>query len=1444
MQRYKLNIKLLSFLVIGFVVFVGSVHLLHGFQVRRNAGSMLKRAKEAMEKDDFRGAANFYGQYAALQPDDLQGQVDYANTMVDLTESGKATFKEMSVTYSLLEMTIRKVPDNDDLRRRMVDFVMKYAPGRLNDAIDHLDLLLQRNPSDKELGVLYVRCLLGTTEHEKAVDLCSIMIGLDRATKDFGTEVPAEVPDSWGEAWKGLWATGTEEEDVYVILALLLQDRLEDPDLAGQVMDQMVKVNPESSKAYVQRATYHQKNKNKDAAKTDIDKALELDPNDADVILLAAQVAVENKEFDAARAHIQRGIEHHESDERMYRTLASVEIAQGNMDKALVHVDRGLERISDSFELLNYKANLQLQEKNIDGTRETIKEMKEKNFPAELRDFVQSRLFMLEGKWIEAQRELERIRPLIMITQNRNNLVPRLDVLLGQCYERLGQNDLALSRYERAWSADATLDSARFGANRLRAQQGIQQAVVSQSNSFQREIDRQMRRPEAQRDWRTVDRQLNELIKVRKIEGAAAEILRAQVLIMQKRFDEARQVLSRARKDYSEEERVLLTAVKLIISEPNGDLNQAIKILNRAEEQFGTTLMIHITRADLIRRFGGDDSQQQLLALEADVDNLSKEDQESFWRFLAAIYHQLQQLDSSRRCLQHVADVKLNDLPVRIKLFDLALANDDEETIQKAQEDILQLVGSKEDSTWQYCEASRLLRNVRLVILQGNQRDDAVLAEAQQLVDQIIDSRPTWHEAHNLQAIIDTLKGQYDKAIENFTLAMDLGPPNPSLAFRLVHLLYAKRRYSEAWSMMQLIPEEQRGIIPGQIVAGIALQMQHVDEALVAAQRVVTQAPNDPEKHLWHARILSLAKRESEVEVAIRKAIELDPTIASAWIALVAYLDQNDRKEEVQDVMRQAQTSIPEDHVTLVMARCHEVIGNGQEAENYYLKAVSKDPNNIALQRTIAAYYLSRYYYSSDGRVKAAPYLESILNTAQQEPERLNLDRMWARREKAKILASTRIYAGVLQALQVINQNAVNGKLLREDAMLKAGILASQSDPFSRRQAITVFEQMKQVKPLTIPQLTVFAQLYYQDGRWPQCREQMLDLLVRDDNNPKILANYCSMLLQRGEIDEANRWLRNLERLDPKSTVTVGLRARVLTKQGNTEQAVALLTALLPDPIERNDKDLVMLGNVAQLLEEMELYEEAERLYRKLASIESRAMLTLAGFLGRHGSIEEAFQAIDNVAPEELPLLVIKVGTDLIRNRRHEVGSRFDDQVQGRLDLLMRDKPNDMAVQINLAIFREVQQNYDDAERLYSDLLKRDDLRGRIRATIENNLAFILALRDKDLEKSAELIDSAITVLGPSSALLDTRAIVRLASGDYSRAITDLNLAVSDGNGAMYYFHLAYAHLAASDKEAARTAFLKAEELGLTPEKIHPYERKRYDQLIQELEITPERRAA
>jgi len=198
----------------------------------------------------------------------------------------------------------------------------------------------------------------------------------------------------------------------------------------------------------------------------------------------------------------------------------------------------------------------------------------------------------------------------------------------------------------------------------------------------------------------------------------------------------------------------------------------------------------------------------------------------------------------------------------------------------------------------------------------------------------------------------------------------------------------------------------------------------------------------------------------------------------------------------------------------------------------------------------------------------------------------------------------------------------------------------------------------------------------------------------------------------------------------------------------------------------------------------------------------------------------------------------------MIRSKRNEVGDQFDEQVQQWLDKLSQDNPGAPGVLLLLAAFRDVQQDYDEAAKIYRELLNRADLTPVSRATVENNLAYILAMSETDSDEAEKLISRAIALLGPSAELLDTRAMVRLAAGKYPEAISDLTLVVSDQQKSAYYLHLAAAHLAAGDSDAARAAFLKAEELGLTPEEIHPLERKQYEELIQALEITPAGQAA
>ena len=65
--------------------------------------------------------------------------------------------------------------------------------------------------------------------------------------------------------------------------------------------------------------------------------------------------------------------------------------------------------------------------------------------------------------------------------------------------------------------------------------------------------------------------------------------------------------------------------------------------------------------------------------------------------------------DEATASLKHVVALRPNELQTRVALFSLALESNDDVAMKEAQDQLLRVVGSKEDSNWLYSEARRLL---------------------------------------------------------------------------------------------------------------------------------------------------------------------------------------------------------------------------------------------------------------------------------------------------------------------------------------------------------------------------------------------------------------------------------------------------------------------------------------------------------------------------------------------------------------------------------------------------------------------------------------------------------------------------------------------------------------------------------------------------------------
>jgi Tfp pilus assembly protein PilF len=154
---------------------------------------------------------------------------------------------------------------------------------------------------------------------------------------------------------------------------------------------------------------------------------------------------------------------------------------------------------------------------------------------------------------------------------------------------------------------------------------------------------------------------------------------------------------------------------------------------------------------------------------------------------------------------------------------------------------------------------------------------------------------------------------------------------------------------------------------------------------------------------------------------------------------------------------------------------------------------------------------------------------------------------------------------------------------------------------------------------------------------------------------------------------------------------------------------------------------------------------------------------------------------------------------------------------------------------VALAAVQDRLQEYDDEETSYRRALALDD-GARIDAL--NNLAYLLALRKKNLTEAQSLVGRAIALAGPRTSLLDSRALVELAADQPSAALGDLETAVNDGAAPLHLFHLARVRMMNGELDGARSSLKKAIERGLTEESFNSLEASSFQELKAQLEGT------
>ncbi len=1455
MKRH-LNFSFLACLAGAAAVCIVAGYWFHGYQIRRNASQLKATAALAKEAHDYAEAVKVYNRYLQLVPLDGDARADFALALDQVSRSPK----ERKAVFFALEKALLQSPERDDARRRLVHVAIEI--GDFSAAQDHVTRLMQASPGDAELDNLMGRCLVA---HRKFV----------------GEKDPKDGAVYWFTK-----AIGRQPRsiDSYVRLADLYRGQLNKPKQADDVMDGLVKADP-SADALVARARYYraaaighddtdefllpakavpavmgslaQNGTGPGAlhaaqaicvegssgfllkAEEDMRQARLASPDDADVLLESAALAQAMRWFDRAQAFALRGVNTYPADLRLYTIAVKLSVRVGKRAEVLKLVRQGTKAMPQETGLLLLLADLLISEGQLDEAKTLIARLKSaRDTDPAILDYLEGRRLMADGAdWLEASKSLQRAYTGLTRQPERAR---ECALLLGKCYEQLGDPDQQYRAYRSAFTEDPAdplwFPAAEGIARTLLALNKVQEAL----DAYRRLIPRapgvrlvvarllilhNLTLPLRQRDWHEVDRVLKEADSVLP-KSTELSILHIQLLAAmasyqeasqaQKTYEEAIGVLQQARAADPANVSLLVVHAGLEDSRPSGNALNALKVLDQGEKEFTDSrdlLELRLARIRFLLQLEGNEAVKGLEFVEKSSSQFKPADQLRLWRELAEAYTSAGELRRSRQLWEQIANRKSTDLGARLHLFDLAeLANDDAD-MERLIREIQHLEGDN-GTLWLYAAAA-------LRIHRAQKGDKKALDEARPMLATVGARRPTWSRVPVCQARIETLLGNADGAIRNYLTAVDMGERSPFVLLETIRLLRQHERYAEAYQVIRKLPEQSpllRQI--NDLVIDLSLRAKDRARALDLATKALDAQPNDYHAHLSLGQVYWALGDGAKAKDAIRAAVKLKDDVPETWTTLILFLAQSDQKEEAIETIGDAQRKLPLNKNRLAYAQCYEAVGQLEKAQSLYKEALVDVPTDIPTLRAAAAFLL-RTGKPND----AQPLLLQLVNMRHQAPE----EAASARRLLALVLAAdgtdNEQKHKLLAELGYLDTPRDSVEETPDDKRMRAILLAAQGTRKNRAGAIKVFEDIAKLQPLTNADKFLLAQLHDSLGNPGQSVQLMRSVVSDEEDNPLHLAYLVGVLIASNSFAEADAALSRLAKIQPRAWQTVELQARRLAAEGDSKKAGALVLKYVDG---ETDPPLLQ---IAGLLEAIQDKAGAQTIYERYADKLHQPMadLMLAEFLGRAGKTEAALDLCDRVRAQASPAsamtaaVAILYATPSNRKDQDRVEGWIKEAVQSTKDPKLR------AAQWQcLATLYNLQSRFGEAEAAYRDCLKDDP--NNVLAM--NNLAWVLATTGTNTQEALAWIQKAISQLGPRSELLDTRAIVYLTQGKADLALKDSEEVVADKPTASRFFHLARIHFAANDKKGAREDLRKATDLGLSEKDLNPLERVHYRQLL------------
>jgi len=1386
MPRRYFNWKLAIVLVIGLVVLSVTAYGLRQWRRSNRSGQGLILGNKAYDEHRYEEAALQLGRYLAVERNDVPILLKYADAHLNIRPFKSNNLRQAEAAY---RVALREDKNNAEAATKLIELYLGI--GQFGEA----ELIATK--------------YLETNQDLKIRRMLAIALEGQRKFDEAATEL------------KNIIAEHPEQILAYETLGQLTEQRpVNFPDPPEYWFSEAVKNNPSSALAYIIRAAFLLRNKEKSKALADLEQSEKLDLSEPVVRLRLAGEFINANILDKAEAHLEAVQVVEPTSQALWRIYATLALRSNSKAMMLKVADTVLKELSHQpWDFMPTAAELYIRCGRLDHAADCVAKLRQKDIAPSTTAFLEGLLADRKGQDYKA----------VKCWYEIGNKSPRVRLALASVLSRSGDTLSALRQLRILVSESPDLFDGRMALARLLAQMGNWTGVAEQAqeagkispNSLDAALlsiqARMHLLAERQTDndspiWQDIDTKLTRLEDTTN-SALKVKLLQLQCAMLRGNFAEAETLITELKKVHQSEIKVALAEVELLTAQGRED--RAIVVLNKMIGEFPESVEQVRYLAILLAR---QDNHEKCEAVIKDA--LTRIEQPAAKRELALLlngfYRRWNEHEKCYQLLDSLARDLPDDILVHRGLLRCERVIKDYDRAQQLVDKIKTIEG-EDGWQWRY-EQARIWfaqgQYAKIISpLKENLRDNPDDQTSRMLLAR------SYERAGELKLAYERA-GELKLAIANYRDAYNRSPRDLRVIVAYVNALYKAKEYEIADEILQRAASEKLSH-PELKKFEVQSYLRRGELGLAgdAMEDLLTDDPNNLAVLLSLARIKMWQNKFAEADELLGKLKILEPNSLPVVVAEIELNVRRGKSAEAIEICNGLINRLANASAYIIRARTFVSLDDPNKAIEDFDHAITIEPENVAAWVARSEFYLSKRQLE-----KAIDDIKQALSIT---PSNIQL----RKRAISLLLASKS------------SDRVREGKTLLEEALKKypddVDLLLHHARSLIAEETAPAFDSAEQIlqkitkdQPAISEAWELLGGLSLKQGEYEEAVNFALHGLVHKPNDRTLL------LLKARALKElspalAIPTLRLLLEMEPNDVNIAVLLTDTYIAADEPEKAVSLLRGQLAAYSGTIDERKVKIALFRGLYKNGDKV-EAQKLFDSLLQSspdEPAPLIALVGLLKDNKLWDELKQhSLDwfRNHPEDSPTLIIIAG---------DLASTEDEDKQAKniaedlLRIVLTDDPNSIPAMNALAMLLQITERPEESAELYQSIhiLQPDNV------IVINNLAWLMCEEQGKHQEALGLAQRGLKIAPNYIDLIDTRGVAYYRLGEYEKAVQDFNACLilypkGTPAAAATYFHLGRALFELGRKEEAIENLKKALELnaeikGLSPEDVEEAQR-------------------